>query len=281
MFRWYHNAAKCYVYLEDVSTKGHDQINQSLWEPAFRRSRWFTRGWTLQELIAPVSVEFFSQEGKLLGTKKSLEIQIHEMTGIRPEALLGHGLSAFSIRERLSWAGNRETKRQEDKAYSLLGIFDISMPPLYGEGIHSAFRRLKDEIHKRTRNSQLDELPDLSRTNFTSTERDGTINDQWVAVPSHHDAGFIDGDRPGSKIFVRAVQSSTLVGSREFGSASQFDNPARTNNAEMYLIRLGTSSINPVGGMYILRCTVSEAYTLILFRGPICARPRYISKRPA
>lgn len=260
MFRWYRNASKCYVYLEDVSTNGHDQINQSFWEPAFRRCRWFTRGWALQELIAPPSVEFFSREGKFLGSKKSLEIQIHEITGIRPEALLGHDLSTFSLRERLSWAGNRETKREEDKAYSLLGIFDVSMPPLYGEGIQNAFRRLKDEIHKRARNSHLDELPDGSHTTFTSTERDGT-NNQWVTVPSHHDADFIDGGRLGSEIFISAVQPRTLVGSREFGAASQPYNPGETNNAEMYLIRLGTSSINPAGGMYSLRCTVSEAYT--------------------
>jgi hypothetical protein len=252
MFRWYQNATKCYVYLEDVSLNGHDQASQSSWEPAFRGSRWFTRGWTLQELIAPPSVDFFSQEGIYLGTKKSLELQIHEMTGIGPEALLGHDLSAFSIQERLSWAKDRETKRQEDKAYSLLGIFDISMPPLYGEGIRSAFRRLKDEIDKHARGYQLD---DLSGFSYTSTESHGTNNNQGVAVSSNHNADFIDSGGLASKISVRAVPQRPMVESKKFGCDNQFHLPLGIDNAETYLIPLEGSSIDPSGGMYIhLNC---------------------------
>ena len=148
MFRWYHNAAKCYVYLADVLTNNHHQINQSFksWELAFRKSSWFTRGWTLQELLAPPSVEFFSLEGKRLGDKKLLERQIHEITGITIQALQGTALSEFSVTERLLWAENRETKREEDKAYSLLGIFEIHMPLIYGEGAKNAFGRLRKEI---------------------------------------------------------------------------------------------------------------------------------------
>jgi hypothetical protein len=150
MFRWYRNAAKCYVYLSDVSTNKHNQNNLSpqSWEVAFRKCRWFTRGWTLQELIAPPSVEFFSLEGKRLGDKKSLERQVHEITGLALRALQGSALFEFSIAERMSWAENRETKREEDKAYSLLGIFDIHMPLIYGEGMKNAFRRLREEIDK-------------------------------------------------------------------------------------------------------------------------------------
>jgi hypothetical protein len=150
MFRWYRNATKCYVYLADVSISSQDLTNQSFqsWEQAFRKSRWFTRGWTLQELIAPPLVEFFSVECKLLGDKKSLERQVHEVTGIAIQALQGSPLSRFSVTERRSWAKSRETKREEDKAYSLLGIFNVNMPPLYGEGIDSAFRRLQEEIDK-------------------------------------------------------------------------------------------------------------------------------------
>ena len=150
MFRWYRNAAKCYVYLSDVSTNEHNQNNWSpqSWEVAFRKSRWFTRGWTLQELIAPPSVEFFSSEGKRLGDKKSLEQQIHEVTGLAVQALQGSALFKFSIAERMSWAEKRETKREEDKAYSLLGIFDIHMPLIYGEGMKNALRRLREEVDK-------------------------------------------------------------------------------------------------------------------------------------
>jgi hypothetical protein len=150
MFRWYRNAAKCYVYLSDVSINEHNQNNlpSQSWEAAFRKSRWFTRGWTLQELIAPPSVEFFSVEGKRLGDKKSLGQQIHEATGLAVQALEGRTLFEYSVDERMSWAEKRETKREEDKAYSLLGIFDIHMPLIYGEGIKNAFRRLQEEIEK-------------------------------------------------------------------------------------------------------------------------------------
>jgi hypothetical protein len=158
MFRWYRKASKCYVYLADVST--NDQIDLSLqsWEAAFRNSRWFTRGWTLQELIAPPSVEFFCSNGNRLGDKKSLEGQLYKITGIPVSALQGSPLSEFSFEERISWAKMRETKREEDKAYSLLGIVDISMPVIYGEGRENAFRRLNREWKDR-----LDELPTISQ----------------------------------------------------------------------------------------------------------------------
>ncbi|KAH8744604.1 hypothetical protein F5883DRAFT_21603 [Diaporthe sp. PMI_573] len=152
MFRWYQNAEKCYVYLSDVSTakrKASDGVSESSWEPAFRVSRWFTRGWTLQELLAPGSVEFFSQEWKKLGDKRLLMQQVHKITGIPESALQGAPLSQFSINERLSWIENRQTKLEEDRAYSLLGILSVYIPPLYGEGMARAFKRLMDEIDKR------------------------------------------------------------------------------------------------------------------------------------
>jgi hypothetical protein len=145
MFRWYREAAKCYVYLSDVST--HNPC--FTWESAFRKSRWFTRGWTLQELLAPGSVEFFSGEDERLGDKDSLERQVHEITGIPITALQGNPLSDFSVPTRISWAKKRETKREEDKAYSLMGIFGIHMSPIYGEGEKEAFARLCSKIAKR------------------------------------------------------------------------------------------------------------------------------------
>ncbi|RYP70100.1 hypothetical protein DL769_005077 [Monosporascus sp. CRB-8-3] len=133
MFRWYQIAAKCYVYLSDVSTakrKADGEFSKFTWEPAFRESRWFSRGWTLQELLAPRSVEFFSREG------------------IAIPALRGTPLSKFGVEERLSWAKSRRTTRKEDKAYSLLGIFGIYMLPNYGEGEQNAFERLRKKIDK-------------------------------------------------------------------------------------------------------------------------------------
>jgi hypothetical protein len=149
MFRWYQEAAKCYVYLSDVSVakqNASDKFSEFTWEPAFRESRWFTRGWTLQELLAPGLVEFVSREGKQLGDKRTLERQIHEITGIAIPALRGTPLSQFRVDERLSWAENRQTTRKEDKAYSLLGIFDVFMSLIYGEGEENAFKRLRTSV---------------------------------------------------------------------------------------------------------------------------------------
>ncbi len=151
MFRWYRNAAKCYVYLSDVwarKQKASDQFSEYAWESAFRGSRWFTRGWTLQELLAPDLVEFFSREGKRLGDKRAFERQIHEITGIPITALRGTPLCQFDVDDRLLWSENRQTTREEDKAYSLFGLVDIQIPLLYGEGRDKALRRLREEIDK-------------------------------------------------------------------------------------------------------------------------------------
>ena len=107
-----------------------------------------TEEWTLQELLAPISVEFFSRERRKLGDKRSLRQQIHGITGISHAALMGATLSQFSDKERFSWIQCRQTKVEEDKAYSLLGIFDVEMPLRYGEGSASAFKRLDEEIDK-------------------------------------------------------------------------------------------------------------------------------------
>jgi hypothetical protein len=110
MFRWYQKAARCYVYLSDVSTrkrKASDTATECTWESAFRDSEWFTRGWTLQELLAPRSVEFFSRNRERLGDKGTLKRQIQEITAIPISALEGALLSQFSVEERLSWAEDR------------------------------------------------------------------------------------------------------------------------------------------------------------------------------
>jgi hypothetical protein len=150
MFLWYQNATKCYVYLSDVSTKKRKVIAtqhiECTWEPAFRSSRWFTRGWTLQELLAPSVVEFFSQNWDRLGDKRSLGSLIHKTTGISQDVLNGLPLSQSTINERLRWTEGRETKQEEDRAYSLLGIFDVELAPMYGEGAAAAFKRLMNEI---------------------------------------------------------------------------------------------------------------------------------------
>jgi hypothetical protein len=150
MFRWYQNAKRCYVYLSDVSidTSGEDGESSRRWKPAFRKSRWFTRGWTLQELIAPALVEFFSKEGERLGDKQSLVETLHEITRIPLKVLRGSPLSSFSEDERFKWAAGRETKCEEDEAYCLFGIFGIHIPLIYGEGRLSALKRLLNAVEE-------------------------------------------------------------------------------------------------------------------------------------
>ncbi|EDU43562.1 vegetative incompatibility protein HET-E-1 [Pyrenophora tritici-repentis Pt-1C-BFP] len=150
MFRWYKNAERCYVYLSDVSSKppGEGSDAHRKRKPVIRKSRWFTRGWTLQELIAPASVEFFSKEGERLGDKESLKQTLHEITGITMRALEGSPMTCFTVDERMQWAQGRNTKCEEDEAYSLLGIFDVQMPLLYGEKREKAWHRLRREIRE-------------------------------------------------------------------------------------------------------------------------------------
>ncbi|KAI1618609.1 heterokaryon incompatibility protein-domain-containing protein [Exophiala viscosa] len=138
MYRWYQEAEVCFAYLSDIELHQHE----------LSTSVWFTRGWTLQELIAPKHVSFYDRNWVSLGTKEKLAPYLSAATGIDLEVLLGRSSpSSCSVAQRMSWAAKRETTRLEDSAYSLLGIFDVSMPMVYGEG-EKAFRRLQEEILK-------------------------------------------------------------------------------------------------------------------------------------
>ena len=191
IYRWYRNAARCYVYLPDVSTtkkrkRGKD--SRDIWELEFRKSRWFTRGWTLQELLAPASVEFFSSDRRRLGDRVSLKQQIRMVTNIPRRALEGNPLSEFSVSERMRWIEHRETKLEEDKAYSLLGIFGVSISPLYGEGAANAFKRLYDEIRKQEkcmRNLCFTD-PRLDKTRIEDT-KGGLLDASYRWILQNHD----------------------------------------------------------------------------------------------
>ena len=142
MFRWYAEAGMCYAYLTDVSPGNDHRDGLS----SFFASRWFRRGWTLQELLAPEEVRFFDSDWGLIGTKEDYSHEIELITGIPRHFLLGwDDFRQASVAQRMSWAACRETTRIEDMAYCLLGIFDITMPMIYGEG-DRAFRRLQHEI---------------------------------------------------------------------------------------------------------------------------------------
>ena len=194
MFRWYERAGKCYVYLSDVSKRHRDKGDEKLqesWETDFQRSEWFTRGWTLQELLAPLEVEFFSKEGVSLGNKQSLEQQIHDITEIPILALQGSALSSFSNEQKFAWAKGRRTTREEDWAYSLLGIFEISMPVVYGEGRNKAVRRLEREIDDASKAKQC--LRDLRVTDPRADKirieasKGGLLLDSYLWIMEHRD----------------------------------------------------------------------------------------------
>lgn len=146
MYAWYRDSQICYAYLEDVPPERGD--GSFPWHE-FKRARWFTRGWCLQELIAPATVEFYAADWSELGTKSSLCDKIEARTGIPRAVLLDRNLGACSVAQKMSWASQRSTSREEDEAYCLLGIFNVNMPLLYGEG-KRAFLRLQEEIIKQT-----------------------------------------------------------------------------------------------------------------------------------
>ncbi|KAM7187356.1 Heterokaryon incompatibility protein (HET) domain containing protein [Naviculisporaceae sp. PSN 640] len=168
MFQWYQDARVCYAYLSDLEpvsrlapappsgTKSHKEVPidgavKADNEPSvsqLRACRWFTRGWTLQELIAPAKVQFYDRDWKPRGTKQGMIRNLHEVTGIQTVVLeSAQNTYTLPIVARMSWASKRETSRIEDMAYCLMGIFDVNMPLLYGEG-KKAFTRLQHEIIK-------------------------------------------------------------------------------------------------------------------------------------
>ncbi|KAK1758916.1 vegetative incompatibility protein HET-E-1 [Echria macrotheca] len=164
MFAWYRRAARCYVYLEDVVLPDDHALEQS---------KWFTRGWTLQELLAPTQVFFYDQTWTYIGRKISSSTtpssskqppgpakspadqrflaRIASITHIPPSVLESpDGFASECTAKKMSWAASRATTRPEDLAYCLMGLFDVNLPILYGEGLRHAFRRLQLEIMAKT-----------------------------------------------------------------------------------------------------------------------------------
>ncbi|KAK3631054.1 hypothetical protein LTR56_017078 [Elasticomyces elasticus] len=164
MFAWYRDSAECYVFMDDLAVEtlpifGKDEKFdiEGRWRQglglaaidnanAFMSSRWFLRGWTLQELLAPRGVLFYNRHARYLGGKLELAPLIAHATGIHVPVIRGsESMFNTTIAQRMSWASARQTTRREDMAYSLLGIFDVNMPLLYGEG-NKAFMRLQEAI---------------------------------------------------------------------------------------------------------------------------------------
>ncbi|PMD59983.1 uncharacterized protein K444DRAFT_484609, partial [Hyaloscypha bicolor E] len=141
MFILYERSTICYAYLFDYAVGGRAPDVE-----AFKASKWFTRGWTLQELIAPVKVLFYSREWVSIGSKTELGNLISSITRFSTELLAGQDLEHSSVAQRISSASMRTTTRAEDIAYCLLGIFNVTMPMMYGEGGVEAFLRLQKAI---------------------------------------------------------------------------------------------------------------------------------------
>jgi len=143
MYRWYEGAGVCYVFLEDVD------VGPGIANPDISRCRWFTRGWTLQELVAPATVLFYDYKWSYVGGKRDradFRGQLSRTTGIDGRVLSGAmRVEELGVAARMAWAAGRTTTRPEDVAYSLMGIFGVNMPLLYGEG-PKAFIRLQEEI---------------------------------------------------------------------------------------------------------------------------------------
>ncbi|KAK7437577.1 hypothetical protein VKT23_018475 [Stygiomarasmius scandens] len=144
MFKYYAESSLCIAYISDVP----GNLKLSVQREVLKQSQWFTRGWTLQELVAPLDVIFVNAEWVEIGLKSNMKELIQETTGISSEGLCNPLSPNISVAAKMSWAARRETTREEDMAYCLMGLFLVNIPPLYGEGSYNAFLRLQLEIIK-------------------------------------------------------------------------------------------------------------------------------------
>lgn len=189
MYKWYEASMVCYAFLSDVINVGKfkQRINSASAAP-----KWFKRGWTLQELIAPLRVKFFSHGWRFLGTKQDLSSLLSKWTGIQGEVLQHQvALHNISVANRMHWASNRRTTRVEDIAYCLLGIFDVNMPLLYGEGMR-AFERLQEQILQTTNDStiflwQLRDPDQGPSETWLQTARPNRLGSMFASSPREFD----------------------------------------------------------------------------------------------
>ena len=238
MYTWYRHASICYVYLNDFSflieEYGASSRQDSRFLRKLRRSRWFSRGWTLQEFLAPYNVEFYDRYWHYIGDKIDLTHQISSITGIGQQYISERdSVSRASIADRMSWASGRSTTRPEDAAYCLIGLFEVNMPLLYGEG-KKAFLRLQHEIARSSNDESLFAwqsgdstareagifadspnsfaysqnivpLPchDVDRPPYTITNRGLAIDAHYMPLPSQYaDGGVSSSEEPKASEFI-------------------------------------------------------------------------------
>jgi hypothetical protein len=187
MYKWYKNSSVCFAYMPDVTAQ--IQPDGSFHFQDFNCSCWFTRGWTLQELIAPLSVEFYTSEWIYIGDKRSMAEELSVITAVDKGVLLGTSpVRASSVATIMSWASHRVTTRREDIAYCLLGLFSIHMPLLYGEG-DRAFIRLQEEILKQSSDQSLFAWNPLLGGTLQNTASEG---DSFCGILSSSPACFAE-----------------------------------------------------------------------------------------
>lgn len=241
MFRWYQEATCCFALLEDV--EANLEADGGVGED-FEGSRWFTRGWTLQELLAPFEVHYFDRNWKRIGSNETLAQRISKRTNIPEDVILTGEWPSATVAQRFSWMAGRETTRPEDLAYCLLGIFDVSMPMLYGEG-ERALIRLQEEIIRDTDDQSI----------FAWDVNEAGLGVKGIGVLARHPGQFHDGrhleclpdrsgpyvltnkglqitlpiielaEKPGEKIALLACSDARDVSSR-IGIRVQADDPA-------------------------------------------------------
>lgn len=213
MFKWYQQAGICLAYLADVPPTVTDTTDS---ESDFGKSKWFERGWTLQELIAPLEVEFLAYDWSKLTTKTESCLALAMITGIPTDFLLGRQLETASVAMRLSWASNRVTTKAEDIAYCLMGIFDLHMPLLYGEGESKAFRRLQQEII-----SELDDhsifawtANDVQRPPHASASMRMVSVLAWSPKCFQHSGPVVEAEPPFLEGYVAGIRAPTAFNNK-------------------------------------------------------------------
>jgi hypothetical protein len=245
MFEWYRKSEICIVFLADYGADPNAPLGPC---------KWFSRGWTLQELIAPKRINFYNSMWGLLGTKKSMDSRLCAATHIPLAAIAGIlPLDYYSVAQRMSWAADRKTTRVEDRAYSLLGLFDISMPMLYGEGT-KAFRRLQEEIIKRTN--------DLTILGWRPDE-------------------LTDGDDKGSVLPALAADPEAFRSSRSLERSRIFEMPTSHTNMGLQLVQRRLFLLPRSLGIILLRLapeleTAESGYRYLLEVGRDDHRRSYV-----
>lgn len=216
MYQWYEAAQVCFAYLNDVESQND-----------LTESKWFTRGWTLQELIAPSTVKFYSATWIFLGTKRSLVRTIAAKSQVDVQVLMGGDPLEMSVARRMYWASHRVTTRVEDEAYCLLGLFGVNMPLIYGEG-KKAFRRLQEEIIRLS-----DDQSILAW--YASEEADGTAVDFLASRASD----FQESGDIAAHPYVRTGQEAMMITSQGlslelFQLSAKQDETAEVEGEELF-----------------------------------------------